>query len=56
MITLMVACVHIVLALLLKLKKGGPLLVFAGLWFDIHAIIFWMPSENTKLCYGRRRY
>jgi hypothetical protein len=29
-----------------QIKKKGPLLVFAGLWFDIHAIIFWLPSEK----------
>jgi hypothetical protein len=55
MITLMVACVHIVLALLLKLKKGGLLLVFAGLWFDIHAIIFWMPSEKYKIVLWKKK-
>jgi hypothetical protein len=28
---------------------GGPLLVFAGLWFDIHAMIFWLLSEKYKI-------
>jgi hypothetical protein len=49
MITLMTARVHVALALWLKLKKmGEPLLVFAGLWFDIYAIIF-CPSEKYKI-------
>jgi hypothetical protein len=41
MITLIAVHVHVAFALRLKLKKiGEPLLVFAGLWFDIYAIIF----------------
>jgi hypothetical protein len=35
------------IAALIK-KKGEPLLVFTGLWFDICAIIFWLPSEKYK--------
>jgi hypothetical protein len=30
-------------------KMGGPLLVFAGLWFHINTIIFWLPLENYKI-------
>jgi hypothetical protein len=25
-------------------------LVFAGLWFDIYAITFWLPSEKIQNC------
>jgi hypothetical protein len=50
MIALMVACVHVALALRLKFKKmGEPLLVFTGLWFDICAIIFWLASGKYKI-------
>jgi hypothetical protein len=28
---------------------GAPLLVFAGIWYDICAIIFWLPSEKYKI-------
>jgi hypothetical protein len=31
------------------LKMGGPLLVYSGLWFDINAITFWLPSEKYKI-------
>jgi hypothetical protein len=30
-------------------KKGKPLLVFTGLWFDICAIIFWLASGKYKI-------
>jgi hypothetical protein len=30
-------------------KIGGLQLVFAGLWFDINAIIFWQPSKKYKI-------
>jgi hypothetical protein len=30
-------------------KKGEPLLVFAGLWFGICAIIFWLASGKYKI-------
>jgi hypothetical protein len=36
-------------------NMGAPLLVFAGIWYDICAIIFWLPLEKTRLCHGRRR-
>jgi hypothetical protein len=53
MIALMVACVHVVhVALTLRLnlkKKGEPLLVFTGLWFDICAIIFWLALGKYKI-------
>jgi hypothetical protein len=31
------------------------LLVFAGIWYDICVIIFWLPLKNTRLYHGRRR-
>jgi hypothetical protein len=30
-------------------NMGAPLLVFAGIWYDICAIIFWLPSEKYKI-------
>jgi hypothetical protein len=48
MIALMVTCVHVALALRLKLKKGEPLLVFTCLWFDI--IIFWLAFRKIQDC------
>jgi hypothetical protein len=30
-------------------KKGEPLLVFTGLWFNISAIIFWLASGKYKI-------
>jgi hypothetical protein len=29
-------------------KKGEPLLLFTGLWFDICAIIFWLPLKKIQ--------
>jgi hypothetical protein len=55
MIILMVACVHIALALRLKLKKREPLLVFTGLRFNICAIIFWLPSEKYKIVSWKKK-
>jgi hypothetical protein len=56
MIALMVACVHVVLALRLKFKKKGePLLVFTGLWFDICAIIFWLASGKYKIMSWKKK-
>jgi hypothetical protein len=46
----MAACVHVALALWLKYKNvGAPLLVFASIWYDIYAIIFWLPSEKYEI-------
>jgi hypothetical protein len=42
----MVAHMHVALALWLKFKKWE---VFAGLWFDIYAITFWLPLEKYKI-------
>jgi hypothetical protein len=45
----MAACVHVALALRLKYKNmGAHLLVFAGTWYDIYAIIFCLPSEKYE--------
>jgi hypothetical protein len=30
-------------------------LVFAGLWFDIHAIMFWLPSEKYKIVLWKKK-
>jgi hypothetical protein len=50
LIVLMAVCVHIALALRLKYKNmGAPLLIFAGIWYDIYAIIFWLPSEKYEV-------
>jgi hypothetical protein len=47
---LMAARVHVALALRLKYKNmGAPLLVFASIWYDIYAIIFWLPSEKYNI-------
>jgi hypothetical protein len=54
MIALMVACVHVALTLRLK-KKGEPLLVFTGLWFDICAIIFWLASGKYKIVSWKKK-
>jgi hypothetical protein len=36
-------------------NMGAPLLVFAGIWYDIYVIMLWLPLKNTRLCYRRRR-
>jgi hypothetical protein len=36
-------------------KKGEPLLVFAGLWFDIYAIIFYLPLEKYKIVSWKKK-
>jgi hypothetical protein len=28
---------------------GAPLLIFAGIWYDIYAIIFWLTSEKYEI-------
>jgi hypothetical protein len=56
MIALMVACVHVALALQLKFKKiKEPLLLFTGLWFDICAIIFWLVSGKYKIVSWKKK-
>jgi hypothetical protein len=56
LIVLMVACVHVALALRLKYKNmGAPLLVFAGIWYDIYAIIFWLPSEKYEIVSWKKK-
>jgi hypothetical protein len=36
-------------------KKGGSLLVFTGLWFDICVIIFWLASEKYKIVSWKKK-
>jgi hypothetical protein len=56
LIVLMAACVHVALALRLKYKNmGAPLLVFAGIWYDIYAIIFWLPSEKYEIVSWKKK-
>jgi hypothetical protein len=56
LIVLMDVCVHVTLALRLKYKNmGAPLLVFAGIWYDIYAIIFWLPSEKYKIVSWKKK-
>jgi hypothetical protein len=33
----------------------APLLVFAGIWNDICAIIFWLPSEKYKIVSWKKK-
>ena len=50
LISLMIACVHKVLALRLKNRiMGEPLLVFTGPWFAIFVIDLRLPSEKYKI-------
>jgi hypothetical protein len=42
------------IAALIK-KKREPLLVFTGLWFDICAIIVWLPSEKYKIVSWKKK-
>jgi hypothetical protein len=52
----MAACVHVALALRLKYKNmGAPLLVFAGIWYDIYAIIFWLPLEKYEIVSWKKK-
>jgi hypothetical protein len=56
LIVLMVACVHVALVLRLKYKNmGAPLLVFAGIWYDIYAISFWLPSEKYEIVLWKKK-
>jgi hypothetical protein len=44
------------LALRFKYKNmGASLLVFAGTWYDIHAIIFWLPSEKYEIVSWKKK-
>jgi hypothetical protein len=36
-------------------NMGAPLLVFAGIWYDIYAIIFWLLSENYKIMLWKKK-
>jgi hypothetical protein len=36
-------------------NMGAPLLVFAGIWYDIYAIIFWLPSEKYKIMLWKKK-
>jgi hypothetical protein len=35
--------------------KKEPLLIFIGLWFDICAIIFWLPSGKYKIISWKKK-
>jgi hypothetical protein len=52
----MAACVHVALALRLKYKNmGAHLLVFTGIWYDIYAIIFCLPSEKYEIVSWKKK-
>jgi hypothetical protein len=36
-------------------NMGVPLLVFADIWYDIYAIIFWLPSEKYKIISWKKK-
>jgi hypothetical protein len=36
-------------------NMGARLLVFAGIWYDICAIIFWLPSEKYKIMSWKKK-
>jgi hypothetical protein len=36
-------------------NMGAPLLVFAGIWYDICAIIFWLPSQKYKIMSWKKK-
>jgi hypothetical protein len=56
LIILMVARVHVALILRLKYKNmGAPLLVFAGIWYDIYIIIFWLPSDKCEIVSWKKK-
>ena len=51
----MVACVHKVLLLRLKIKKGEPSVVFTGLWFGGFGVVLWLPSEKYKIVFWMKK-
>jgi hypothetical protein len=34
---------------------GAPLLVFAGIWYDIYVIILWLPSEKYEIISWKKK-
>jgi hypothetical protein len=36
-------------------NMGAPLLVFAGIWYDICVIIFWLSSEKYKIMSWKKK-
>jgi hypothetical protein len=36
-------------------NMGALLMVFAGIWYDICAIIFWLPSEKYKIMSWKKK-
>jgi hypothetical protein len=36
-------------------NMGASLLVFAGIWYDICATIFWLPSEKYKILSWKKK-
>ena len=51
----MAACVHKILALRLKIKKGEPSVVFTGLWFGVFGVVLRLPSENYKIVSWKKK-
>jgi hypothetical protein len=48
-------CTH-VLSLVDQIKNmGAPILIFAGIYYDILLLFFGCLQKNTKLCHERRR-
>jgi hypothetical protein len=50
-------CVHArSLGIATQIKNmGAPLLVFAGIWYNICAIIFWLPSKKYKIMSWKKK-
>jgi hypothetical protein len=36
-------------------NMGAPLLIFADIWYDICAIIFWLSSEKYKIISWKKK-
>ena len=51
----MAACVHKVLALRLKIKRGEHLLVFTGLWFGDVGVVLRLSSEKYKIVSWKKK-
>jgi hypothetical protein len=50
-------CVHARnLGIAAQIKNmGAPLLIFAGIWYDICVIIFWLSSEKYKIMSWKKK-
>ena len=51
----MAACVHKVLALRLKIKKGELSVVFTGLWFGGFDVVLRLPSGKYKIVFWMKK-